>query len=85
MSDSVAFVCGGDVASHRFPLFRCEAKHTSVRGELLLIPVTAWRGCVEDPSTQVIVADRRACGFFLRVHAETEALRCMAKWRGSVA
>ena len=39
-------MCGGDVASHRFPLFRCQTAHMSVRGELLLIPVTACRGCV---------------------------------------
>ena len=39
---AVAFVCGGDVASHRFPLFRCQMAHTSVRGERL------WRS-VADP------------------------------------
>ena len=44
---AVAFVCGRDVASHRFPLFRCQTAHTSVRGDLSLIPATAWRGCVK--------------------------------------
>ena len=43
---TVASVCGKDVVSHRFPLFRCQTVHTSVRGELLLTPTTACRGCV---------------------------------------
>ena len=44
---AVTFMCGGDVASHRFPLFRCQTVHTSDCGNLLLIPATAWRGCVK--------------------------------------
>ena len=50
---AVAFVCGGDIASHRFPLFRCQTVHTSVRGERL------WRS-VADPSPQrgVVVLNR---------------------------
>ena len=42
---AVVFVCGRDVASHRFPLFRYQTSHTSIRGDLSLIPATAWRGC----------------------------------------
>ena len=79
----VTFLCGRDVASHRFPLFRCEAVYMSVHGK------RPWRAAanprhslawlfVEDSSTRVIVADRRAHGFILRVHAETEVVRCMA-------
>ena len=40
-------MCGGDIDSHRFPLFRCQTAHTSVRGDLSLIPATEWRGCVK--------------------------------------
>ena len=85
---TVTSVCGGDVASHRFPLFRCLTAHTSVRGE------QPWRAvadprhsvswlCGQDLSTRAIVADRWGCGFILRVHSQTENVRCIAKWRGS--
>ena len=85
---TVASMSGEDVVSHRFPLFRCQTAHTSVCGE------RSWRAvadprhsvswlCGQDPSIRAIVADRRGCGFILRVHAQTENVRCIAKWRGS--
>ena len=44
---AVAFVCGGDVASHGCPLFRCQTAHTSVRGGRL------WRS-VAGPRRSVV-------------------------------
>ncbi|KAK7081611.1 hypothetical protein SK128_001684, partial [Halocaridina rubra] len=53
-----ATVCDEDVDSHKFPLFRCEAEHTSDWGKQLWWAVAnprhsvAWL-CVKDPSTRV--------------------------------
>ena len=68
MSDSVASVCGGDEASHRFSLFRGEAAHTTVCGvglwQAVIHPChsVAWL-CVEDLRTRAPVAERWARGF----------------------
>ena len=55
-------MCGGDVASHKFPLFRCKAAHMTICGYGLWWAVadphhsTAWF-CVEEPRTRVTVAE----------------------------
>ena len=56
MSNSMALVCGGDAASHRFPLFRVEAVHTTVCDAGLWWAVTdphqsVARLCVENTHT----------------------------------
>ena len=60
----------------------------SDRGELLLIPATACCGCVARTRAhkRLWLTDGpvgRGCGFILRVHAQTENVLCIAKWRGS--
>ena len=57
-------MCGGDVASYKFPLFRSYVAHTSVCGKRLWRAVAdprhrvAWL-CVEDPRTRATVAERQ--------------------------